>query len=89
MLPADARAEAWKGQPGVAFTTGPGGKPTHWESGLLLVERKGGEDDGLQKGQKITGSVSYKKAGKNTRDLNIEIEWEGAGGKRKQAWKLE
>ncbi|EOD43380.1 putative protein arginine methyltransferase protein [Neofusicoccum parvum UCRNP2] len=91
VLPADARAETWK-QGGVAFTTGPGGKPTHWESGLLLTERRGGADEALKKGQTVTGSVTYKKAGRNTRDLNIEIEWEGAGaagGKRKQAWKLE
>ncbi|KAL0254492.1 Ribosomal protein arginine N-methyltransferase rmt3 [Diplodia seriata] len=90
VLPADARAETWKG-PGNAFTTGPGGKPTHWESGLLLVERTGKEAE-LKKGQTIAGSVTYKKAGKNTRDLSIEVEWavEGAAdGKRKQAWKLE
>lgn len=87
-LPADARAETWKG-PGNAFTTGPGGKPTHWESGLLLVERSNSVQGELKKGQKISGSVSYKKAGRNTRDLAVEIEWEGAGGKRKQAWKLE
>ncbi|KAF2136962.1 uncharacterized protein K452DRAFT_322102 [Aplosporella prunicola CBS 121167] len=88
-LPEDARAESWS-QPGVAFTTGPGGKPTHWESGLLLVERAG-DEGGLKKGQKITGTVNYKKEGKNARGLDIEMKWEVVGEENKkysQLWNL-
>ncbi|KAK7518149.1 protein arginine methyltransferase RmtB [Phyllosticta citriasiana] len=89
-LPADARAESWSG-PGVAFTTGPGGTPTHWESVLLLVDRDG-SDGALKKGQRIRGSVEYKKAGANARGLGIEMHWELEGvrdGRRGQLWKLE
>ncbi|KAK7611585.1 protein arginine N-methyltransferase PRMT1, partial [Phyllosticta paracitricarpa] len=89
-LPADARAESWSG-PGVAFTTGPGGTPTHWESVLLLVNRDG-SDGALKKGQRIRGSVEYKKAGVNARGLGIEMHWELEGvrdGRRGQLWKLE
>ncbi|KAF2091358.1 ribosomal protein arginine N-methytransferase rmt3 [Saccharata proteae CBS 121410] len=88
LLP-DARAEEWDAsKPGNAFTTGPGGKPTHWESGLLLLEgaKKGGS---LKKGQKISGQVEYVKKGENSRLLEIGVDWEVEGaGKEKQTWKL-
>ncbi|KAK7539469.1 protein arginine methyltransferase RmtB [Phyllosticta citribraziliensis] len=89
-LPADARAETWSG-PGVAFTTGPGGTPTHWESVLLLANRDGSDGE-LKKGQRIQGTVAYKKAGANARGLGIEMQWEIEGvkdGRRGQSWKLE
>src|SRR5262249_8669424 len=60
----------------VFFPTGPQGKQTHWRQGVLLVERRGGL---LKQGQKVKGNISYKKRKENSRELDIEIEWETEG----------
>ncbi|KAF3931363.1 hypothetical protein ABW20_dc0104323 [Dactylellina cionopaga] len=86
VIPENARAEKWTGE-GVAFTTGPGGKETHWRQGLCMVQDGGGL---LNHGQKITGEITYKKSEGNSRDLEIEIDWEAVGRKkkRKQIWHM-
>lgn len=86
-LPSDARAESWKGK-GVAFTTGPGGTTTHWQAGLLVLNRTKTNVTPLKQGQRITGSVTYKKREVNSRELDVEISWEaeGTGEKGKQSW---
>jgi protein arginine N-methyltransferase 3 len=93
-VPADARAEEWKGS-GVAFTTGPNGKETHWQQGLLLINREKGARDAveLKKGQRVNGQISYKKQDHNSRELGIEMEWvvDSSGERReqgKQQWAL-
>ncbi|KAK6355434.1 hypothetical protein TWF696_004531 [Orbilia brochopaga] len=80
----NARAETWSGE-GVAFTTGPGGKETHWKQGLLIVQDGGGL---LNTGRKISGEVTYRRAEGGPRELEIEVAWEIAGGKKpqKQMW---
>jgi protein arginine N-methyltransferase 3 len=94
MVSADANAETWKGD-GVAFTTGPGGKETHWQQGLLLIDREkeGSSAVALKKGQRIRGRIGYKKQDYNSRELSIDVEWEVDGdGERqeqgKQQWTL-
>lgn len=97
-LPTEARAETWPGQDerkGNAFTTGPGGKPTHWQAAMLILDRDTKKKKGLQKlskGEKIVGSVAYRKAKDNSRALEIEVGWEVVGReeetKGKQVWFL-
>lgn len=84
-----ARAELWTGD-GVAFTTGPYGKETHWRQGILLIDsvrqhsrlpRKAGED--------LKGKITYEVPEDNSRALDIQISWnqpveEGAV----QLWKM-
>ncbi|KAJ6256293.1 Apyrase [Drechslerella dactyloides] len=72
-----ARAETWNGE-GLAFTTGPGGKETHWRQGVLIVQDGAGL---LKAGQKISGEVSYKRAVGGPREVEIEVTWETAGRK--------
>jgi len=89
-LPEDAKAEAWeKGQGGgVAFTTGPGGTTTHWQAGLLVVDRTRNGAEPLRKGQRIAGSVAYKKREINSRELEVKVRWEaeGTGERGEQMW---
>jgi protein arginine N-methyltransferase 3 len=80
----DARAETWKG--GVAFTTGPGGKETHWHSGVMLVDRKVHPPQELPLGTKIEGSVGYAEAGSNKRGLEVEVTWNVERRHGQQVW---
>ncbi|KAK5020031.1 Ribosomal protein arginine N-methyltransferase rmt3 [Cryomyces antarcticus] len=83
----DARAETYKDE-GNAFTTGPGGKETHWRSGVMLIDRrKSKQGQPLKKGQKLVGSVEYRKRKVNSREVDIEIKWDaGAEEKGGQTW---
>lgn len=84
LVPENARAESWKdGEGGVAFTTGPFGKLTHWKQGVLLVEKKSGL---LKEGEVINGEVTYKKRSGNSREVEVEIEWKVESRKDKQVW---
>ena len=67
----------------VFFTTGPQGKETHWRQGVLLVENKSGL---INQGQKITGNITYRKRKDNSRELDIDIEWQVGDKKEKQSW---
>ncbi|KAK6527815.1 hypothetical protein TWF694_004794 [Orbilia ellipsospora] len=86
VIPANAKAETWAGE-GVAFTTGPGGKETHWRQGVLMVQDGVGL---LNTGQKITGDLTYRKSPSNSREFEIEIDWEvvGKDKKHKQVWHM-
>ncbi|PWW74778.1 S-adenosyl-L-methionine-dependent methyltransferase [Tuber magnatum] len=80
----NARAESWKhGEGGVAFTTGPFGKLTHWKQGVLLVEKKSGL---LKEGEVINGEVTYRKRSGNSREVEVEIEWKTENGRDQQMW---
>jgi len=88
-LPEDARAEDWRGD-GVAFTTGPAGKETHWRSGIMLIERSKQQPAPLKKGQKISGTVDFKKGKEYTRALEVQVEWRSEDGKERgeQIWHM-
>jgi protein arginine N-methyltransferase 3 len=92
-LPADARAETWKNnsRPGNAFTTGPGGRETHWQSGVMLIDRKAHPQKPLARGTTISGTVGYAEAGSNKRGIEMEITWnvEGSEGHGQQLWYLQ
>ncbi len=76
-LPKGARAEAWnEGDQGIAFTTGPAGKQTHWQSGVLLIGRAGRKAVPLKRGERIEGVLRYSKGKESPRALDIVIEWQ-------------
>lgn len=86
-IPDDARAETWKdptGKAGVAFTTGPRGKETHWRQGLLLVDE--GKNKAAKKGEVIEGAITYRKEKENSRAYELEVEWKREEEKNKQLW---
>ncbi|KAF2840038.1 HNRNP arginine N-methyltransferase [Patellaria atrata CBS 101060] len=86
----DARGEDWKNgkQPGIAFTTGPAGKETHWQSGVMLVDHGKKAGVPLEAGQKITGTIVYKKQGENGRSLEISVSWKFDSENEHQTWHL-
>ncbi|KAI9815643.1 MAG: hypothetical protein M1832_005274 [Thelocarpon impressellum] len=73
-LPHDSRAETYKG-PGVAFTTGPFGKETHWRQGVLLVDHGDKPRTPLREGDVLRGEVTYRKHEDNARELDVEVRW--------------
>ncbi|KAI9761568.1 MAG: hypothetical protein M4579_000960 [Chaenotheca gracillima] len=93
-LAPDSRALEWtkKGGRGVAFTTGPEGPETHWRQGVLLIDHGKRPAQPLKAGQSIKGRIGYKKPKENSRELDVEMEWdvEAAedGKTRKQSWRL-
>jgi len=90
-LPADARAETWDndGNKGVAFTTGPYGKETHWRSGVMLLDRSKLGRISLKQGTPIRGTVQFAKDEDNKRNLKIDIGWNtDASENGKQAWSM-
>lgn len=64
---------------GVAFTTGPWGKQTHWQSGVMLIDEKNQLRRLPGDQLKIEGTVGYKKQTEDARALNIDITWQVAG----------
>ena len=95
-LPNDARAETWAQaavSEGVAFTTGPLGKETHWKSGVMVIERSTAAPSSWPKGTKVAGKVTYRKGAENSRGLEIDVEWQQDGKTElplasKQTWFL-
>lgn len=72
----------------VFFTTGPFGPETHWRCGVVMIDRSQKAGQELKNGQKIEGSIQFKKNKDAKRDLNIAITWdaEGTEEKSKQLW---
>jgi len=75
-VPNNARAEEWakSGRKGVAFTTGPYAKETHWRQGILLVNDSCSTRN-LKKGDSLTGELEYSVAEDNSRALDIRMSW--------------
>ncbi|KAK2768181.1 hypothetical protein FQN54_000033 [Arachnomyces sp. PD_36] len=75
----------------VAFTTGPEGPETHWQTGVLLIDHGDKQPTSLKKGQVIKGKVGYKKKEEGSRLLDIEVQWDadGADNKGRQSWSLQ
>jgi protein arginine N-methyltransferase 3 len=88
-LPGNARAETWSSSSndGLAFTTGPQGKETHWRSGILIVDRSKASPNHLQEGTMINGLIEYRKGGEHNRGLEIEVKWQDSiGSPAEQTW---
>lgn len=92
LVPEDAKAEEWGkiGKKGNAFTTGPGGKVTHWKQGVLLTDHTKKQGVPRRSGDKISGELEYAVAEDNSRALNITVNWkvEGEEKEEKQIWKM-
>ncbi|KAF8475696.1 S-adenosyl-L-methionine-dependent methyltransferase [Kalaharituber pfeilii] len=99
-ISANSRAETWKfydprsGGLGVAFTTGPYRTLTHWQQGVLLINGENAINKELEKGDKVAGTVEYRKSKVNSRELEIEMSWvvvrqDGAKGREaNQLWHM-
>ncbi|PBP16703.1 arginine methyltransferase [Diplocarpon rosae] len=90
-VPENARAEEWikAGKKGVAFTTGPGGKETHWKQGVMLIENTTKEPASHKAGEAIFGELQYAVPDENSRALNIGMTWKvGEENERSQTWKM-
>lgn len=73
----------------VFFTTGPFGPATHWQCGVVMIDRSE-EKTGvpLKDGQVIEGSIQFRKNKDAKRDLNITMTWDAKDTeeKSKQLW---
>ncbi len=91
-VPADLKAEDCKREGGnsIAFTTGPHGKRTHWQQGVLLIDYRGKEPQMLKKGQLIEGTIGYRKRQEDNRALDIDVQWqiEGSQETGRQSWSM-
>ncbi|KAK6587142.1 hypothetical protein PZA11_000432 [Diplocarpon coronariae] len=90
-VPENARAEEWTkaGKKGIAFTTGPGGKETHWKQGVLLIENTKEEPARHKAGEVIFGELEYAVPADNSRALDIGMTWKFGGEKEhSQTWNM-
>lgn len=90
-VPQEAKAEEWAQheRKGVAFTTGPRGKETHWRQGVLFVDNTI-DTGGFKDGESIGGDIEYAISSENSRALDISLSWMSDLGTklRLQSWKL-
>ncbi|RDL37215.1 putative Ribosomal protein arginine N-methytransferase rmt3 [Venustampulla echinocandica] len=91
-LPEDAKAEEWasSGKKGTAFTTGPGGKVTHWKQGVLLIDNTANKPASRKAGEQVSGELEYSVPENNSRALNVGTTWkfDGEGKENSQLWKM-
>lgn len=73
-VPLDAKAETWAGK-GVAFTTGPNGKETHWRQGVMFINNTRSHATAHKAGQSLHGKIDYSVPEDNSRALNIALTW--------------
>ena len=100
VISSSSRTEAWEyydhktGGKGVTFTTGPYRAVTHWQQGILLINRDNLIEEEVKKGDKVIGKVEYRKSESNSRELKIEMRWTLQRGnglterERKQLWHM-
>ncbi|OTB04603.1 hypothetical protein M426DRAFT_153207 [Hypoxylon sp. CI-4A] len=84
-----SRADEWAAadpQNRIAFTTGPHGKYTHWNQGLLLCkpDKKSGSEQ-LRKGAEIKGEITFSIPEDHARGLALTVSW---NGNKSQRWAL-
>lgn len=91
-VPEDARAEEWTkaGKPGIAFTTGPFEKATHWKQGVMLIDNVKGPATATHKvGEELSGELEYAVPEDNSRALNVGMTWKfGEEEPSSQTWKM-
>lgn len=88
-VPEDAIPSAMQKNGYVAFTTGPDGTETHWQQCVALIDYGNQRSKPLKKGEVIKGKISYEKRSKESRGLDINIQWEGETTKGDQKWGLQ
>jgi type I protein arginine methyltransferase len=90
-VPENAKAEEWAkaGKKGVAFTTGPGGKETHWKQGVMLIDNTKTPPVGRKEGDQLNGVLEYTVPEDNSRALTVGMTWKFNGGtEMSQAWNM-
>ncbi len=89
-MPLDARAEEWTKaeKKGVAFTTGPWGKETHWRQGVMFIDNDDMAAAPLKAGEELAGELEYAVPEDNSRALNVNFSWAGKNVKGGQSWKM-
>ncbi|CAD6449217.1 a1f9422c-a659-4409-a0d7-cd8b356513a1 [Sclerotinia trifoliorum] len=91
-VPVNAKAEEWakEGKKGVAFTTGPKAKVTHWKQGVLLIDNIREQSKEHKSGEQISGELEYLVADDYSRALNIGVDWKfnGEEAVNSQTWKM-
>jgi protein arginine N-methyltransferase 3 len=91
-VPQDAKAEEWAkaGKEGVAFTTGPLAKETHWKQGVLLIDNTKDTPSEKKEGQELKGELEYSVPDNNSRALNVTMKWKFDQGDKEasQMWKM-
>ncbi|KUJ23020.1 putative ribosomal protein arginine N-methytransferase rmt3 [Mollisia scopiformis] len=77
VVPEDARAEEWAKaeKMGIAFTTGPGGKVTHWKQGVMLIDNTKAIPTSRKEGEELSGELEYAVPEDNSRALNVGLTW--------------
>jgi type I protein arginine methyltransferase len=88
----DAKAEEWvkAGKKGVAFTTGPKGKETHWKQGVMLIDNTKQAGVARKEGEQLSGELEYAVPEDNSRALNVGLKWKFGGEEKEnvQRWKM-
>jgi protein arginine N-methyltransferase 3 len=93
-VPEDAKAEEWakadSGKKGVAFTTGPKGKITHWKQGVMLIDNTKEKAASRKVGEVVSGELEYAVPEDNSRALNVGFKWKFDSEEKEnsQSWKM-
>jgi protein arginine N-methyltransferase 3 len=91
-VPEDAKAEEWasSGKSGNAFTTGPGGKVTHWKQGVMLIDHTKKNPLAHKEGEQLSGGLEYAVPEDNSRALNVGVtyKFESEQKEHVQSWKM-
>jgi protein arginine N-methyltransferase 3 len=91
LVPENARAEEWAkaGKKGVAFTTGPGGKETHWKQGVMLIDNTKETPVARKEGEHLAGVLEYAVPEDNSRALIVGLTWQfDEEREMSQTWKM-
>ncbi|KAG9239113.1 putative ribosomal protein arginine N-methytransferase rmt3 [Amylocarpus encephaloides] len=92
VVPEDAKAEEWaaSGKKGLAFTTGPGGKVTHWKQGVMLIDNTKDNAASWKEGEQLSGELEYAVPEDNSRALTVGVSWKFKTQEKEgsQIWKM-
>lgn len=92
VVPENAKAEEWAKaeKEGIAFTTGPLAKETHWKQGVLLIDNTKDAPLGKKMGERLSGELEYSVPENNSRALNVTMKWkfEQETQEKTQMWKM-
>jgi type I protein arginine methyltransferase len=91
LVPQNAKAEEWAkaGKIGIAFTTGPGGRETHWKQGVMLIDNTKVSPVNRKEGEHLAGELEYAVPEDNSRALTVGMKWQFDGNQEmSQSWKM-
>lgn len=67
------------GIPGLGFSTGPAGTPTHWHQAVLLFDNEVSQQQCFPKGTILEGTLQYAKEKTDDRGITVTVAWEAPG----------